>query len=78
MIQLKYFGSIAEKTMSNEETFVFSNHTLTQILEAINGKYNIKNLSYSIAVNQKIVKDVTNFEITDNDVIALLPPFAGG
>ena len=36
----------------------------------------LKNLQYSIAVNQVVFKDVTS--LTNGDVIAILPPFAGG
>ena len=36
----------------------------------------LKNLQYSMAVNQVIRREVIS--LTDGDVIALLPPFAGG
>jgi molybdopterin synthase sulfur carrier subunit len=35
-------------------------------------------LTFSVAVNQKIVPKATNFALKTSDVVALLPPFAGG
>lgn len=78
MIRLKYFGAIAEKTKSNEEEFPFLEISLKQLLEDLVQKYHLKNLSFSIAVNQKVIQDIENYSIKNNDIIALLPPFAGG
>lgn len=78
MIQLRYFGAIAEETKSKEEEFTFSKMTLQELMDQLEQKYPLKKLSFSIAVNQKIIQDKENYSIENNDIIALLPPFAGG
>ncbi len=78
MIHLKYFGAIAEETKSQEEVFPFSEMNLQQLIDELEQKYQLKKLSFSVAVNQKIIQDLDNYELKSNDIIALLPPFAGG
>lgn len=76
---LKYFGLIADITQKKEEQFFFENETITLYLlqSKIEEKYpELKNTSYSFAVNQSLTKE--NTELNDTDEIALLPPFAGG
>ena len=78
MIQIKYFGAIAEETKSKQEEFPFSKMNLQELMDKLEQKYPLKKLSFSIAVNQKIIQDKENYSIENNDIIALLPPFAGG
>ena len=78
MIQLKYFGAITEKTGSNGEKIPFSEISLKQLIDELEQKYHLSNLSFSVAVNQKIVQNIANLELKDNDIVAFLPPFAGG
>ena len=78
MILVKYFGAIAEKTKSNGEEFSFSDLSLHQLLASLEQKYQLGQLSFSVAVNQKIVQNATNYTLKRNDIVALLPPFAGG
>lgn len=78
MIQLKYFGAIAEKTGSKEEEIPFLDISLKQLIDELNQKYHLDNLSFSVAVNQKIIDKKADYIIGKNDIIALLPPFAGG
>jgi molybdopterin synthase sulfur carrier subunit len=78
MIQLKYFGAIAEKTKSNEEVFPFVEISLKQLIDELEQKYHLNNLSFSVAVNQKIVQNIKILKLKKNDIVALLPPFAGG
>ena len=78
MLSLKYFGAVAEKTKVQEENIPFSNSSLQELVDALEQKYDLASLSYSIAVNQKIVQDTNNYMLISNDVVALLPPFAGG
>ena len=37
---------------------------------------NLKDYTYRMAVNQKMVND--NHRLLDNDTVAVMPPFAGG
>ncbi|WP_310379197.1 MoaD/ThiS family protein [Flavobacterium sp.] len=78
MISVKYFGAIAEKTKTLEEDFSFSEMSLNDLLLALEQKYDWSQLSFSVAVNQKIVQVQSNYILKNNDVIALLPPFSGG
>lgn len=78
MILVKYFGAIAERTKSQGEEFSFSDLPLSDLLSALEQKYQLDQLSFSVAVNQKMLQDATDYRLKSNDIIALLPPFAGG
>ncbi len=78
MITVKYFGAIAEQTKSKEEEFSFSNDSLSDLLSVLELKHPLSELSFTVAVNQKMVQSSAEYRLKDNDVIALLPPFAGG
>ncbi len=78
MITVKYFGAIAEQAKSNEEEFSFSNGLLGDLLSVLEEKHQWNGLSFSVAVNQKIVQNPAAYSIKSNDIVALLPPFAGG
>ena len=78
MITVKYFGAIAEQTKRNEEEFSFSKNSLSVLLSDLTLKYALNELSFSVAVNQKMVQNPADYSLKSNDVIALLPPFAGG
>lgn len=78
-ITLKYFGSIADVTQLKEEQFTFDQDliSVSELKSKIESSYqNIQKINYTIAVNQKM-SDL-NTKISDRDVIAFLPPFAGG
>lgn len=77
ILNLKYFGMIAEATSKENEVVNFDKSTTNDLIDVLVKEYpNIKNLNYKIAVNQSIVND--NYELKENDEIAILPPFAGG
>lgn len=76
---IKYFGLIADITQRKEEILFFegTEKSIKSIQSQLEEKYpEIKNTSYSFAVNQTLVKE--DFVLSDNDEMALLPPFAGG
>ena len=78
-ITLKYFGSLADITQLKEEQFTFDEETISvsALKSKIESSYqNMQNTTYSIAVNQRM-SDLKAI-IKDQDVIAFLPPFAGG
>lgn len=78
MIHIKYFGAVAEKTKCSFENVSSSEVSLQQLLQDLEVKYKFESLSFSIAVNQKIVSKTTDYSLKTSDIVALLPPFAGG
>lgn len=78
MITVKYFGAIAEKTRIQSEDFSFSELPLQHLLTELDKKYQLGNMSFSVAINQKMLQDSAAYQLKKNDIIALLPPFAGG
>ena len=78
-LTLKYFGLLVDITLKKEEVLQLdqNNVVLSDVKSAIESLYEeLKNTNYSIAVNQLMGNMDTN--IKDQDIIALLPPFAGG
>ena len=78
-ITLKYFGLLADITQLKEEQFTFDEETISvsALKSKIENSYqNMQNTSYTIAVNQTMSDLQT--KVKDQDVIAFLPPFAGG
>jgi molybdopterin synthase sulfur carrier subunit len=78
MIEVKYFGAVAEKTKCSFENVISTEISLHDLLHDLEEKYQFESLSFSVAVNQKIVSKATDYSLKTNDVVALLPPFAGG
>ncbi|AOC96042.1 MULTISPECIES: MoaD/ThiS family protein [Flavobacterium] len=79
MIEVKYFGAVAEKTKCEFETLSFSEQcSLQKLLQDLNEKYEFESLTFSVAVNQKIVSKTSDYTLQTSDIVALLPPFAGG
>ena len=78
-ITLKYFGLLADITQLKEEQFTFDQETIlvSALKSKIESSYqNMQNTTYTIAVNQTMSS--LQATIKDKDVIAFLPPFAGG
>lgn len=79
LVTVKYFGLIADIIQKKEEQLIFKDVvvTLNQLQIKLEKEYpEIKNTTYSFAVNQSITK--SDIALKNNDEIALLPPFAGG
>ena len=75
-LNIKYFGMLVEITKCEEEILLFSETTVSELLQVLYKKYpSLENKKFQIAQNQKIVKKST---IISEIEIALLPPFAGG
>ena len=78
-ITVKYFGIIADFTKKKKEEFHL-NETMNSMqslqfhLEKLYPE--IKNATYSLALNQSIINE--NTLLQSQDEIALLPPFSGG
>jgi len=78
MIEIKYFGAVAEKTKCSFEKIATSELSLQDLLQDLEAKYRFDSISFSVAVNQKIVSKATDYKLQTSDIVALLPPFAGG
>ena len=77
ILQLKYFGMVAEATGRNEEEYDFSLITAEDLDGLLKEKYSqLEGLNYKYAANQSIVE--RDYVLCEKDEIALLPPFAGG
>ncbi|TRX38895.1 MoaD/ThiS family protein [Flavobacterium sp. ZT3R18] len=78
-ITLKYFGLLADITQLKEEQFTVEQETISvsTLKSKIETQYQtMQNTTYTIAVNQAMSGLQTT--VKDQDVIAFLPPFAGG
>lgn len=78
-VTLKYFGLLIDITQKKEEFFSIEENkaTVSFLKSKIENTYeNLKNTNYSIALNQSMCS--LDCAIKDQDVIAFLPPFAGG
>lgn len=78
-ITIKYFGATADASKSREERFDFEGSLLTvsELKSQLHDKYpQLQRITCSIAVNQQLAHETT--VIVDGDLVALLPPFAGG
>ncbi|WP_268033149.1 MoaD/ThiS family protein [Algoriphagus sp. PAP.12] len=78
MIQVKYFGMIAEATSKEEEKIDVGEKPFSEILSEISSKYQLGDLSYQVAVNKKLVSDFSKLQLEEGDEVAFLPPFSGG
>lgn len=77
-IRLKYFGMISEITEREEETIEIEAHSnVGPLLDLLAHKYDrLNKIQYKVAINESIENE--NIELNENDLVVLLPPFAGG
>ena len=78
-ITVKYFGIIADITQKKEEVIFVDDETNTLKKMQLKLEINypkILVINYSIALNKKFLQN--DISLKNNDIIALLPPFAGG
>ncbi|MDC8002476.1 MoaD/ThiS family protein [Aureisphaera galaxeae] len=75
-LTIKYFGMLAEATQCQEEEFLFSQESVSDLLKMLFVKYpELEEKDFQVAQNNQIVSKDSKIETTE---IALLPPFAGG
>ena len=78
-IKIKYFASLREKAQKSEEVIQLEkNKKLSDIYEELTNTYHFNYAPYEIkfAVNNTYVSD--EYELQNNDVLAFIPPVAGG
>ena len=77
-VKILYFAQIsAALGFSNEEVEIPDNMGSEALIEKLKVKYpELNNLSFTVSVNQNLVKVDTKLE--EGFEVALLPPFAGG
>lgn len=78
LVTVKYFGLITEITQTEEEQIEIKNMNVVFDLNVyLLKKYpKLKEVTFNIAQNQSIV--TFKSKLNNGDIIALLPPFAGG
>lgn len=77
-IEIKYFGKIAEATNCTNEYIELNEGTnLNDLKVILTEQYpKVKDIDFKIAYNEVLATN--NINLKDGDIIALLPPFAGG
>lgn len=78
-VTIKYFGLIADITHQKEDVFSSDSDTLKlgDLVGSLSKEHaGLNQASFSVAVNKKMATE--DLLLADNDVVALLPPFAGG
>jgi len=78
MVKVKYFGILAEAVNQAEEKVSFDSGNLGELVAQLKEKYSLETYDFQIAVNRKIISDLSVFKVKDSDEIAFLPAFAGG
>jgi molybdopterin synthase sulfur carrier subunit len=78
-ITIKYFGLLVDLTHKNEEELIFGENKMS--VAYLKAKLeifysNLNQVPFTIAVNQKKVD--LDYLIQHQDIVAFLPPFAGG
>ncbi len=75
-IKVLCMGKTSE--ICNANTLILNNiKTTNELQNYLQEQYaGLKNIYYQVALNKKIVR--TDTTLSDNDELALLPPFAGG
>lgn len=75
-IQIKFFGQIAEVTGTGEMVLQGINDTNSLQTKLLSDFPQLKNYQFVVAVDKKIING--NETLHAGNVVALLPPFAGG
>ena len=79
IVTVKYFGLLTDITNCSEEIFSLhrNSYSVSELLHEIQKKHVLLGeVNFTTAVNQQIVTEDTL--LNNSDIMALLPPFAGG
>lgn len=78
-IKIKYFASLREKSQKSEDLLeISSEQNLSEIYAELRDKYNFPLTASEIkfAVNNEYVE--ADYQLKEHDVVAFIPPVAGG
>ena len=76
-VSVLFFGSLIDATEGKSEIQVQNVSDIDGIKKRLLSDFPaLENYTFRIALNQKILS--TNQTLADKDIVALLPPFAGG
>lgn len=76
-LNIKYFGMIAEWVGSAGQLVECRGSTVGELKKQLENQYpKLSGISYQVAVNQKMAS--SEIVLSEQDELALLPPFAGG
>ncbi len=78
MVIIKYFGAIAEVTQCNEEKISVTDLKISDLIDLLCSRYDLKEDQMHFALNQNLVHLNSDTIIKDGDELALLSPFSGG
>lgn len=77
-LTLKYFGQLVDVTGSHEESRNMTAENTQDLLNELQTQYAISHIPFQLAVNQKLIDTEESIQLNEGDVVALLPPYAGG
>jgi len=78
-VKVLYFSQVKDKVGKNEEEIKFERKTLKDLIDALGKKYpDIKDIlkRSMFAVNESY--ETMDYNLQDNDMIAIIPPVSGG
>lgn len=77
-LEILYFASLAEQANKDEETIQFNGDSLSQLYQNLSQQYSftLAQNKLAVAINHEIAD--WQATIADGDVIAFIPPVAGG
>lgn len=77
-LEILYFASLAEQANKDEDTVQFTGDNLSELYQMLSEKYDFKLTQEKLAV--AINHEMTSWDspINAGDIIAFIPPVAGG
>ncbi|MCC6722584.1 MAG: MoaD/ThiS family protein [Bacteroidia bacterium] len=75
-LKILFFGQLTDFVKKSEINSDYYSDT-RELINFLETEYpQLKNIKYSVSVNNTIVNEI--YKLKENDEIALLPPFSGG